>query len=255
MNTKELNEIRGDIDYAEPYGDDLSLIDVSSPAGRAKVFTKNALENKLVVIRIAASRESNITPIDESYDAGSSDNSLNNYLKDPFERALGTVFYYSPPEEIEKIKTATASILRNAIINYEIDVNEFKLLIRSSFADSSPFRIKFDQIYSAIEDTIYENYFDYTNPTDSLYNISDSLKAAFSVIVYMKMLESIYAKASEWPMTNWDEYYDNGYPVTLNWELVVNNLATVYVKDLQTESDSVQTANESAAIPTRIGSS
>lgn len=257
MNTKELNDIRGEIEYAEPNGDELSLIDISSPAGKAKVFTKRALENKLIIARIAPSRESNVVPVDESYDAGSLDNTFNNYLKDDFDnpRAIGTIFYYLPPEEIEKIKTSVASLLRNAIIGNDISVDEFKLLARTSLSDSSVFRIKFDQVYAAIEDIISENYFDYTNSTDSLSTISSALKSAFSIIVYMRMLESIYAKASEWPLTSWDEYYDNGYPVSLNWELVINNLATVYIKDLQRESDSVQSANELAAIPTRIGSS
>jgi hypothetical protein len=30
----------------------------------------------------------------------------------------------------------------------------------------------------------------------------------------------------------WDEYYPDGSPVTLNWELVVNGLARVYTETL-----------------------
>jgi hypothetical protein len=62
----------------------------------------------------------------------------------------------------------------------------------------------------------------------------------------------MYDKASEWPRISWDEYYNDGTPVTLNWELVVNNLAKVFVKDLQKESQSVQDANESLPLPRSV---
>jgi hypothetical protein len=33
-------------------------------------------------------------------------------------------------------------------------------------------------------------------------------------------------------MVEWDEYYDDGTPVTLNWELIINGLAKVYTASL-----------------------
>jgi len=38
----------------------------------------------------------------------------------------------------------------------------------------------------------------------------------------------------------------------LNWELVISNLARVFVKDLQKESSSVQTAADLTSIPTSM---
>lgn len=66
------------------------------------------------------------------------------------------------------------------------------------------------------------------------------------------MLENIYSIASSWPIRSWDEYYPDGHPVSLNWELVVNNLAQVDPTSLQQESQSVQTAVETAPIPRAI---
>jgi hypothetical protein len=43
----------------------------------------------------------------------------------------------------------------------------------------------------------------------------------------------------------WDEYYEDGTPATLNWELITRNYGTtVYTKDLLTESESVITSSE-----------
>ena len=71
-------------------------------------------------------------------------------------------------------------------------------------------------------------------------------------MVEMKRLEQIYKSASRWPMVLWDEYYDDGTPYTLNWELVANNLATVFTNDLLTESNSVNKAKDSVGIPTKV---
>ena len=37
-------------------------------------------------------------------------------------------------------------------------------------------------------------------------------------------------------MTEWDEYYEDGTPVTLNWELVINGLGKVYTASLSLNS-------------------
>lgn len=80
------------------------------------------------------------------------------------------------------------------------------------------------------------------------------LKKMYSVMVQIKILDNLYSVSSKWPLVLWDEYYDDGTPYTLNWELVVNNLANVFTNDLvNKESDSVTTAPESAALPQRVG--
>ena len=52
----------------------------------------------------------------------------------------------------------------------------------------------------------------------------------------MLILLKVYNKASEWPMTEWDEYYADGTPVTLNWELIINGLGKVYTASLSLNS-------------------
>jgi hypothetical protein len=74
----------------------------------------------------------------------------------------------------------------------------------------------------------------------------------YNALVSYRVLNAIYEKTSEWPTIFWDEYYENGYPVTLNWELVSNNLAQVYAKQVQIESESVISAEESALMPRRV---
>jgi hypothetical protein len=81
---------------------------------------------------------------------------------------------------------------------------------------------------------------------------NENLKVAFSIIVQIKKLEEIYANTSKWPMVLWDEYYEDGTPYTLNWELVVNNLANVYTKDIIAESKSVSNNYGSTGIPEKV---
>ena len=89
--------------------------------------------------------------------------------------------------------------------------------------------------------------------TISDFNMSEQeVSRLYNNLVGYKILERTYDKTREWPTIFWDEYYEDGNAVTLNWELVSNNLATVYVKQLQIEGDSVISAEESALIPRRV---
>ena len=54
----------------------------------------------------------------------------------------------------------------------------------------------------------------------------------------------LYEKASEWPVVSWDEYYEDGKPVTLNWELIVSGLAQVYMTGTQYQQKSVETPED-----------
>ena len=67
----------------------------------------------------------------------------------------------------------------------------------------------------------------------------------FNALIDIKILELLYVKSSEWPLILWDEYYDDGTPATLNWELVVSNLAGVYTKGLlyNTSNFTLDTSN------------
>jgi hypothetical protein len=71
--------------------------------------------------------------------------------------------------------------------------------------------------------------------------------------VEVRIVAELYENASRWPFIMWDEYYDDGTPATLNWELVTNNLANVYAKDLLTQSSAAISANEAAVTPRQVG--
>jgi hypothetical protein len=173
-------------------------------------------------------------------------NVQSNYQQDVFDRVIGTFFYYLPPSNIETHKATVASIFRRTGMTTDIA----KETVRQSLYDKSPFLVKFEQLYNSINETVLIDYFDYTNQNDTMSALSSESRKAFNNLVYIKILEEIYNKTSDWPMVSWDEYYPDGYPVTLNWELVANNLAKVFTKNLQTPSDSVQ--GPSPAIPAPI---
>ena len=67
----------------------------------------------------------------------------------------------------------------------------------------------------------------------------------------MRVIRDVYQKVSDWPNIAWDEYYEDGTPASLNWELVVNNLAKVYTTGLLVEQPSINTSSETLAIGKR----
>jgi hypothetical protein len=67
----------------------------------------------------------------------------------------------------------------------------------------------------------------------------------------MRVIRDIYQKVSDWPNISWDEYYEDGTPASLNWELVVNNLAKVYTTGLLIEQKSINTAAENYQVGRR----
>ena len=54
----------------------------------------------------------------------------------------------------------------------------------------------------------------------------------------------LYEKSSDWPVVSWDEYYEDGNPVTLNWELITSGLAQVYMTGTQYQQKSVETPKD-----------
>ena len=170
-------------------------------------------------------------------------------MRDVFQRTIGTIFYYLPEVNIEKHKIN----IRNLFRSNQESLDTVQAKVQKDMYDQSPFSVKFYEIYSKIANTVKENYFDDLDNLDPLHGLSEQYVKKYNILVYMKILEEIYNVVSEWPQVSWDEYYEDGHPYTLNWELVVNNLARVYVADLQAESDSVTTAEESAAMPIVVG--
>jgi hypothetical protein len=97
-----------------------------------------------------------------------------------------------------------------------------------------------------------ENHFEITGETDPLLTITNDERKLFNDLVNFKILEVLYSKASEWPYISWDEYYNDGAPATLNWELVTNNLAQVYTVDLLRERASTGGLDRSIPTPSYV---
>jgi len=249
IHSSEVNSMQTNINFSDSsFNTNLELIDLSSPAGQAKLYTTKALIDRLFVIRINETRSGSTARVPESdYEAGAPTNVVNNYQKNKLDQVLGTVFYYSTQEEINKIISLVSSVFRDNIN----DLSSIKQIFKNTFDINSPFAVKFDQIYAEC-DTLSLNYFNITNESDLLFNLNENEKKLYSNIKHIKILENIYSIASLWPIRNWDEYYPDGHPVSLNWELVVNNLAKVEVSEIQSESESVQTAVETAPIPKAV---
>jgi len=266
INTSETNVVNGKVLLADAESNlltaDITALDLTTPGGAAKVYVKQALENKVFILRINRSRSVSVVQnqyydFESYFDAGSDVNQEDSYVKDTFNRTLGTIFYHIPETFLSSAKSFVESIYRKAIGSAEL--NNVKVLFKNSLGDvysseNSPvFYTKFDDIFREIDAILDEEYFDYENISDPIVSETTDLdRRIFDVLVYMHAIQSVYGTASQWPTIAWDEYYDDGYPVTLNWELVVNNLAKVYVADLQKDSQSVIDANESAALPTRV---
>lgn len=271
INTSETNEMEGKINHPSTGNPStLNILDISTPGGAAKIFVKKALINKLIILRVNPTREGVVSAIieddslGESYDAGASANTNSNYRKDTFDRTIGTVFYYLPQNNIQSHKTFVSNLMRENLSALAGDGESIKEIFRGTLFDKSPFSVKFKEIYAAIDSSIYSEqnefgqpqppqyiYYNITDTSDTLYYISDQMKRIYNNLVYMKVLEDIYEISSRWPQVSWDEYYNDGYPYTLNWELVINNLAKVYIKDLQSESSSVVSAAEQTQL-TRV---
>ena len=250
-----------DGDFGTSYSDDATpstkMTSIITPGGRAKIFVQSRLENRLVILRIKINNAASSTVIAEAdFEAGSEQNILPNYTKDVTDskRVLGTVWYYQPESIVQNAKdfVEVAFLKCKGRAN---PVQEIKNEFFKSIYQDSPLYIKRDPILNSLSELGLVYLAPFSILTDSIgdYNLSENeLNKLYSDLVQYKILESVYNKTREWPTIFWDEYYEDGHPVTLNWELVTNNLATVYVKQLQIEGDSVISAEESALIPRRV---
>ena len=242
-----------------------TITPISTPGGRAKLYTEAKINNKVFVLRMKVSNSSSNDVIFEAqFEPGATENRLENYTKDSFngvegQRALGTVWYYQPESVINQAKDFVKQcFISNRGKNIE-DATSIRNPIAIKFFDSiykeSPLYIK----RAAILNKILSLNIQYTPPLDLTISALDDygfneerLTRLYNDLVCFKVLEATYNKVDEWPTIFWDEYYEDGHPVTLNWELVANNLATVYTKQLLVESQSVISAEESALIPKQV---
>ena len=225
------------------------LINPKSPGGKATLFTQNAIRNKLIILRVSPNEERiSAEFVTDNFEAGDTEyNKKEYYKKDVFgTRTLGVIFYKAPEDIIEKIIIETNSLFESRInLGDEALVES---LAKTFYIES--FKTRYKEISNSIP---IETMIDYASSSalQAVKNATDNKKLIFNKYITSRILQYIYDKVSEWPNTEWDEYYEDGTPVSLNWELVTQNLANVYTRGLLIEQPSVITASESLALPVK----
>lgn len=264
INTAELNKISGTIVNAQYEQVNSAVINTDSAGGRALLYVMESLKNKIFVLRVAPNGQfsAEITLNTEVFDAGASQNNPNNYLQDTsvqdngfgqktevtYGRTLGTIFHRIPTSEIDLIISQVKSIF----IDKSSNIPQVKQAVKDSVysdkmlnAGVQVLNQKFDTVYVEVEKLNSDrNYFSTTGEDDPLSGLSEDKIKVFNNLVEIKIIEALYSKASEWPLILWDEYYSDGTPASLNWELVIANLANVYTKSLLYNMDSVNLDSE-----------
>jgi hypothetical protein len=234
----------------------------TTAGGKALRFTAEAVVGRLVVLRINPDLTGkDVILTEDDLEAGGSKNVKDNYSKaikgkgwTGEDRYMATIFYKTDESNYFKI----VQQVREAFKKHINIGNQFESKVKSeilgSIYQSSIFNRYFDKMY----DRLYElatltNRFESTGDSDPLKNISNNQKKIFSTLVSLLVTLRVYEKASEWPMNGWDEYYDDGSPLTLNWELVINGLAKVYNKGLLLNTSPAQPSTESQTpMPIRV---
>jgi hypothetical protein len=260
INAGELNKISGYITEVGPnYESDYSgsWTDATSPGGKAAGYVRDALRGKLFVLRVAPSKNlsSELIPIND-FDAGAKRNEPNNYLKDfssspngfgtnvkgTNDRVMGTIFYRTTSNDLDGIVAFVRRTFVEKLSNVILCKEAIKNSIYSDTLANSGTQVvhqQFDLLYRYLDDSSTTNHYSKVASTEGLTELTQAQINAFNALVEIKKLELLYAKASDWPLILWDEFYEDGSPATLNWELVVNNLASVYTKGLLYNEDSV----------------
>jgi hypothetical protein len=226
----------------------------NTAGGKALRFTAEAVVGRLIVLRINPDLTGkDVILTEDDLEAGGSKNVKDNYAKaikakgwTGEDRYMATIFYKTDDATYAKIINQVRDAFRKNIRAG----NQFEAKVKSevlgSIYQSSIFNRYFDKMYSGIyELATLKNRFESTGDSDPLKDISDEQKRIFSTLVSLLVTLKVYEKASEWPINGWDEYYDDGSPLTLNWELVINGLAKVYNKGLLLNTSPAQPSTES----------
>jgi hypothetical protein len=266
INTGETSPMKVGSIPDEPGADGTTITPISTPGGRAMLYTEAKLKNRVFVLRIKVTNKADTNVIFEAqFEPGATENRLENYTKDVFDRILGTVWYYQPESMINQIKDFVNQCFMlnrgKTIVTTDIDNPVTKEFFGKDFPGlgslykESPIFIKRSNIFDKIKslDIQYAPPLSLSISALDDYGIPEQeFNRFYNDLVCFKVLEATYNKVDEWPTIFWDEYYEDGHPVSLNWELVANNLATVYTKQLLVESQSVISAEESALIPKQV---
>jgi hypothetical protein len=260
INAGELNKMSGYItevgpNYESNYSG--SWTDTTSPGGRAAGYVRDALNGKLFVLRVSPAKElsSELIPIND-FDAGAKRNEPKNYLKDfasspngfgtnikgTYDRVIGTIFYRITNKDIDGIIDFVRKTFIEKLSNVTLCKEVIKNSIYSDTLANSGTQVvhqQFDLLYRYLDDASTTNHYTTVAGSQGMSGLTQAQINCFNALVEIKKLELLYVKASDWPLVLWDEFYEDGSPATLNWELVVNNLASVYTKGLLYNEDTI----------------
>lgn len=234
---------------------DVAIINPNSPASEALHYTKTALEGKLCVLRISPNNPEMILTSDD-FEAGAVYNNPSNYATaikgasyvDSDDRYMASVFYRTDKEVYDSIYLRVRNVFLSIPESTSNSINYVKDKVKELISPRSVVYSRFEKLYNTIleEQAVYtvsppvyssvpQNgyiHFESLGESDPLNNLTNLEKKAFDVLIAVMVLYRVYEKAAEWPMAAWDEYYNDGSPITLNWELVTSGLAQVYTKGL-----------------------
>lgn len=223
-----------------------------SAAGQALLFTADAVIGKMVVLRIGVSSDNRDILSAEDLEAGAEANDPKRYQaavksgkwQSDADRYMATIFYRTDTNIEATAIDDVRKLFVDNVSSAEM-AEKAKQAIRKRLYPKSAIEANFDKIYNKlISMSSLKNYFSENGPSDPLYGMSDSNEKAFSALVGILILNKIYDVASQWPMVGWDEYYNDGTPYTLNWDLIEKGLAKVYTKGLlYADSPAIQEAS------------
>jgi hypothetical protein len=228
-----------------------AVFNPNTSGGKALRFTAEAVIGRLVVLRINPDLTSkDVILTEDDLEAGGSKNVKDNYAKaikakgwTGQDRYMATIFYKTDNSTYSQIVNQVRAAFRKHINVGNQFESKVKGEILGSIYQTSIFNRYFEKMYDSLYelDTLTER-FESRGDSDPLKNISVNQKKIFSTLVSLLVTLKVYEKASEWPTNGWDEYYDDGSPLTLNWELIINGLAKVYNKGLLLNTSPSQTS-------------
>lgn len=238
----------GELSKLNVYPGEVAIINPNSDGAKALKYTSDSLIGKVFVLRINPNDPSIILSADD-VEAGSPlnrpvVNGSNNYAvarkadnyANSTDRYMASVFYRTDQEQEKSIINKIRSIFLK-IPTATTDVIEYvKNKTKEYLSPDSVIETRFEEILTAIlnEQAKMNDYlyFNTTDINDPLGQLADQQKVMFDALVAILILQEVYSTASEWPYIGWDEYYPDGSPVTLNWELIIAGLARVYTETL-----------------------
>jgi len=236
-------------------GTQTAFINENSSAGKAMNYVQQAVKGKLIVLRINPKDPSKIITVDNAYEPGSEQNIPANYTSaykagsyaNAEDRYMATVFATTDSNVYQSLIQELRSIfIAQQNTEFVVDFKEtIKENVRKKFYQDSIMFINFNKIYASLDSmSDVLEHFVATGNSDPLNSLAETEKKLFNVLMNILITNELYEKASEWPVTSWDDYYEDGRPVTLNWELISLGLAQVYMTGTQYQQKSVETPQD-----------